>query len=73
MSHVERMKEEYKELCERINKAQNFMLGALFDSLPNDEQKLLRWQFDSMLAYRHWLGSRLNKSSGEKLYPLSSL
>lgn len=57
---IERMKEEEKELNERISKAMEFTLTNTFDELTFTERHLLNEQIRSMRKYHNCLVTRIN-------------
>lgn len=62
--HIERMKEEEKELSVKIAKLGEFIHSEVFYSLPEREQWLLDEQLHPMNQYRQVLKRRIAMASG---------
>lgn len=64
--HIDRMIEEYNELCEKINKLKAFidddLDGSLFPTLDEDEQIDMKDQLCSMKEYLSTLRRRLSRA-----------
>lgn len=59
--HEERVVKEAEELEEKINKLDNFIKSALFESLPDLDQGLLATQLSAMFTYYGILVLRIEK------------
>lgn len=57
--HQERVIAEKKELDERGDKLEQFILSDKFNSLPKAEQERMHWQLDVMGQYSEVLGERI--------------
>ena len=61
--HVERMLNEQKELCEKIEKLGEFISkNPIFDKLSKDEQYDLLLQHKAMAMYRDILQHRIDRA-----------
>ena len=61
--HVERMLNEQKELCEKIEKLGDFISrNPIFDKLSKDEQYDLLLQHKAMAMYRDILKHRIDRA-----------
>lgn len=58
--HQKRMKKEYKELLERIDKLDRF-LDEHIDDLEGEEYRLMRTQYFAMCAYEGALRMRIER------------
>lgn len=60
--HQQRVVAELRELTDRREKLGSFIAGAgaIFSTLPNDEQERLRRQFDIMVRYEGVLQERID-------------
>ena len=60
--HVERMLNEQKELCEKIEKLGEFISqNPIFDTLSKDEKYDLLLQYKAMSMYRDILQHRIDR------------
>ena len=61
--HVERMLNEQKELCEKIEKLGEFISkNPIFDKLSKDEQYDMKLQHKVMTMYRDILQHRIDRA-----------
>ena len=61
--HVERMFNEQKELCEKIEKLGEFISkNPIFDKLPKEEQYDMKLQLGTMELYSSILQNRLDRA-----------
>ena len=61
--HVERMFNEQKELCEKIEKLGEFISkNPIFDKLPKEEQYDMKLQLGTMELYSSILKNRLDRA-----------
>jgi len=65
MSFIERIREENRELSEKMLKLKDFMHTDLYVSLPAVEQGLLMVQLEAMEMYQETLARRLEIYSGK--------
>lgn len=56
-----RLYEEHSQLLDRIEKLKSFILGELFESLPDIERKSLKNQLVHMEAYFDELNKRVSR------------
>ena len=62
--HVERMLNEQKELCEKIEKLGDFISkNPIFDKLPKDEQYDMKTQLGAMVLYSSILQHRIDRAT----------
>ena len=61
LPHQERVIEEEKDLREKFNKLGAFLYGDKYDSLPDHDKDLLRWQYRHMGAYLDVLVARIKR------------
>ena len=54
----ERLRDETKELAERLNRLQDYMRTPAFYNLPRVDKDLLYSQYHAMLSYLQILGQR---------------
>lgn len=66
-SHVDRMRQEHCELCDRLNKLDAFINTAKFNYLPAPEKARMKHQLDVMRDYVEVLGNRIACVSTDKL------
>lgn len=66
-SHVDRMRQEHCELCDRLNKLDAFMHTEKFASIATTEQNRMKRQAVAMREYSEVLGERLSCASVGKL------
>lgn len=66
-SHVDRMRQEHCELCDRLNKLDAFINTAKFNYLPAPEKARMKHQLDVMRDYVEVLGNRIACASTDKL------
>ncbi|HDN9784834.1 TPA: hypothetical protein P2N00_000472 [Aeromonas salmonicida] len=57
--HIERMRKEHTELCDRLNKLSAFITTDTFCTLAIDEQNCMKRQLVAMREYAEVLGERL--------------
>lgn len=58
-SHIDRMRQERVELCDRLNKLSNFIATEKFTTLAANEQSRMKRQLVAMREYAEVLGERL--------------
>lgn len=63
LPHVQRMIDEQAQLQDRRDKLDAFMLGDLFRSLGDEDQRLLHEQLRHMSAYLAVLNTRVNRAT----------
>lgn len=66
-SHVDRMRQEHCELCDRLNKLDAFINTAKFNYLPAPEKARMKHQLIVMRDYVEVLGNRIACASTDKL------
>ncbi|QWL69401.1 hypothetical protein HQ397_04155 [Aeromonas hydrophila] len=66
-SHVDRMRQEHCELCDRLNKLNAFINTAKFNYLPAPEKGRMMHQLVVMRDYFEVLGNRIACASTDKL------
>lgn len=66
-SHVDRMRQEHCELCDRLNKLDAFIHTEKFASIATTEQNRMKRQSVAMREYSEVLGERLSCASVGKL------
>ena len=64
--YIERMKDEYKELDERVTKLEVFTETSTFDSLSKTNRHMMLQQLAYMKGYREILDGRLWLAHGNK-------
>ena len=65
--HVERMLNEQKELCEKVEKLGAFISGnEIFGTLPEAEQYDMKLQLSAMSMYSAILQSRIDRATAEE-------
>ena len=62
-SHIDRMRQEHCELCDRLNKLDAFIHTEKFASIATTEQNRMKRQFVAMREYSEVLGERLSCAS----------
>jgi hypothetical protein len=62
MSYIERMTEEYKELIDKQDKLEKFIVSDGFNELEAEDQRLLFSQTHAMAAYSEILSLRIKRS-----------
>lgn len=67
LSHVDRMRQEHCELCDRLNKLDAFINTAKFNYLPAPEKARMKRQLIVMRDYVEVLGNRIACASTDKL------
>lgn len=67
LSHVDRMRQEHCELCDRLNKLDAFINTAKFNYLPVPEKARMKHQLVVMRDYVEVLGHRIACASTDKL------
>ena len=64
--HVERMFNEQKELCEKIEKLGEFISkNPIFDKLPKEEQYDMKLQLGTMELYSSILHNRIDRATAQ--------
>jgi len=66
-SHIDRMRQEHCDLCDRLNKLDAFIHTEKFASIATTEQNRMKRQFVAMREYSEVLGERLSCASVGKL------
>lgn len=59
LAYQERVVDEKRELDKKIEALSAFMNGAIFDTVPREEQARLHWQIVAMKSYSAALGERI--------------
>ncbi|MCZ0752576.1 Gp49 family protein [Aeromonas enteropelogenes] len=67
LSHVDRMRQEHCELCDRLNKLDAFINTSNFKALHISERNRMLHQLELMEGYYKVLGDRINCASTGKL------
>ena len=62
MSYLQRMTEEYKELIEKQDKLEKFIISDGFSELDTEDQRLLFSQSHAMAAYSEILSLRIKRA-----------
>lgn len=61
--HVQRMEDELRELQRRVSALKTFLSTFRFLELPSSEQRLLRAQYGTMVAYEIILTLRVETAN----------
>ncbi len=59
MEHIERMKEEHKQLMEKVTKLKDFRTSEQFKKLDTLQQQMIIIQYTTMISYIETLATRI--------------